>query len=69
MENIVEDLYGEDGFVVEVEQSEDGKWWATWLQAGVGAAADTRTDALRALADLLDEAGTWAHETTTSPTT
>jgi hypothetical protein len=47
------------GFTINVTQDDDD-WWATWLQPGVGAKGDSRTGALRALADLLDEIDTWS---------
>lgn len=51
------------GFTVNVAEK-DGKWWATWLQCGVGAAGGDRAAALRALADLLADhlpaADAWA---------
>jgi hypothetical protein len=56
-----EDTYEvpDHGFTVNVVEREDG-WWATWLQAGIGGRGETRTAALRALADQLDRADEWA---------
>lgn len=49
----------DDGLLVNVIEGDDG-FWAEWLQAGVGARADSRTGALRALADTLDTAAAWS---------